>query len=76
MWNLVIACRSCNSAKNDADPSTEQLAVIMERKTWGETYRALCTAIGRASKANAMDEVRALRHLREAVWLTMHNSSN
>lgn len=76
IWNLVIACRSCNSEKNDADPSPEQLMVIMERKRWGETHLALCKAIGRAGQAGEADEVKTLLRLREAVWAAMHRTSN
>lgn len=72
MWNLVIACRSCNSEKNDTDPTSEQLAVIMERKRWGETHLALCKAIGRAGEAGSHDEVKTLLSLREAVWAAIH----
>ena len=76
MWNLVISCRDCNSEKNDSDPTPEQLAVVMTRKSWGETHLALCQAIGRASKAGAMKEARSLLCLREAVWAAMHRSAN
>ena len=76
MWNLVLACRSCNSAKNDSDPTSEQLAVIMERKRWGDAHLALCKAIGRATEAGAKEEAKALLRLREAVWAAMHRMSN
>ena len=76
MWNLVLACRPCNSHKNDSDPTAEQLAIVLERKKWGETHLALCKAIGRAIEAGKDEEALALMHLRAAVWAAMHRTSN
>ncbi len=76
LWNLVIACRTCNATKDDSDPTADQIAVIMERKKWGETHLALCKAIGRAYRAGADDEADALVRLRAAVWAAMHRTSN
>jgi len=76
MWNLVLACKPCNSEKAASDPTPEQIAVIMERKEWSEAHFTICKAIRRASRAGAKDEVQALIKLREAIWSTMHRYSN
>lgn len=72
MWNLVVACKACNSEKDDADPAEEFLALVLKRKEWSELYVALGKAIGRAKRAGAISEAEALIKLQHAVWLTMH----
>jgi len=73
MWNLVISCRGCNSFKDDQEPTHEQLAIIMSRKVWSETYVALGKAIGRAHEAGESEEALILRGLQDAIYRAMHN---
>jgi len=71
MWNLVISCRTCNSEKGDSDPSMTQVAVIMRRKFWAESYVVLGQAIGRARKAGEHREALILLGLQKAMWIAM-----
>ena len=76
MWNLVLACRSCNSDKGDSDPKPEQLAVVLERKEWQEAHLAICKAIGRAHEVGAHEEVKILVRIKVAIWAACNRASN
>ena len=73
MWNLVVSCRSCNEAKEDSDPSEEQLALVMSRRAWHECYVTLGKAIGRAVDAGEEEEALILKGMQQAIYRTMHN---
>lgn len=73
MWNLVVACKPCNRDKGDREPTSEELAVIMPRKAWGETHVALGQAVGRARRDGEEEEALILQGLQKAIFRAMHN---
>lgn len=64
VWNLVLACRTCNQVKADSDPVPEHLNIILKRKVQYETMVSVARAIEVAKKQqNSGETVKLLKTL-------------